>query len=164
MSLPADQGPRGHGLASSSVTTSAVVLHRFHNRFSQSQRRSLLGPFNQEKALVVVSGIVKTDCETDGSFYSTNNNLRHQIQTLDTDASAEMIQLSLNSSPRPAEQNNHGSSISQLCCAAVYHEQGSDTDCLSAHWHCRHRTVTTVQHNLDIRLDISTHIYTYLDI
>ena len=61
-----------------------------------------------------------------------------------------------------AEQNNYGSysSSRQLCCgAAVYHEQDSDTDCLSAHWHCRHRTVTTVQHNLDIRLDISIHIY-----
>ena len=32
----------------------------------------LVGAFNQEKALVgAFSVIVKTDCETDGSFYST---------------------------------------------------------------------------------------------
>ena len=63
--------------------------------------------------------------------------------------------------PLLAEQNNYAGCSRQLCCgAAVYHEQDSDTDCLSAHWHCRHRTVTTVQHNLDIRLlDISIHIY-----
>ena len=63
--------------------------------------------------------------------------------------------------PLPAEQTNSAGCSRQLCCgAAVYHEQDSDTDCLSAHWHCRHRTVTTVQHNLDIRLlDISIHIY-----
>ena len=35
--------------------------------------KALLGAFNQEKALVgAFSVIVKTDCETDGSFYSTN--------------------------------------------------------------------------------------------
>ena len=37
--------------------------------------KALVGAFNQEKALVVVgafSVIVKTDCETDGSFYSTS--------------------------------------------------------------------------------------------
>ena len=34
----------------------------------------LVCTFNQEKALVgAFSMIVKTDCETDGSFYSTNN-------------------------------------------------------------------------------------------
>ena len=35
--------------------------------------KALVGAFNQEKALVVgaFSVIVKTDCETDGSFYST---------------------------------------------------------------------------------------------
>ena len=34
----------------------------------------LVGTFNQEKALVGdFSVIVKTDCGTDGSFYSTNN-------------------------------------------------------------------------------------------
>ena len=33
----------------------------------------LVGAFNQEKALVgAFSVIVKTDCGTDGSFYSTN--------------------------------------------------------------------------------------------
>ena len=33
----------------------------------------LVGAFNQEKALVgAFSVIVKTDCETDGSFYSTS--------------------------------------------------------------------------------------------
>ena len=33
----------------------------------------LLGAFNQEKALVgAFSVIVKTDCETNGSFYSTS--------------------------------------------------------------------------------------------
>ena len=34
--------------------------------------KTLVGAFNQEKALVgAFSVIVKTDCETDGSFYST---------------------------------------------------------------------------------------------
>ena len=34
--------------------------------------KALLGTFNQDKALVgAFSVIVKTDCETDGSFYST---------------------------------------------------------------------------------------------
>ena len=34
--------------------------------------KALVGAFNQEKALVgAFSVIVKTDCETDGSFYST---------------------------------------------------------------------------------------------
>ena len=36
----------------------------------------LVGTFNQEKAQVgAFSVIVKTDCETDGSFYSTNPQL-----------------------------------------------------------------------------------------
>ena len=35
----------------------------------------LVGAFNQEKALVgAFSVIVKTDCATDGSFYSTSPN------------------------------------------------------------------------------------------
>ena len=35
--------------------------------------KALVGAINQEKALVgAFSVIVKTDCETDGSFYSTN--------------------------------------------------------------------------------------------
>ena len=35
--------------------------------------KALVGAFNQEKALVgAFSVIVKTNCETDGSFYSTN--------------------------------------------------------------------------------------------
>ena len=35
--------------------------------------KALEGAFNQEKALVgAFSVIVKTNCETDGSFYSTN--------------------------------------------------------------------------------------------
>ena len=35
--------------------------------------KALVGTFNQEKALVgAFFVIVKTDCETDGSFYSTN--------------------------------------------------------------------------------------------
>ena len=35
--------------------------------------KALVGAFNQENALVgAFSVIVKTDCETDGSFYSTN--------------------------------------------------------------------------------------------
>ena len=35
--------------------------------------KALVGAFNQEKALVgAFSVIVKTDCGTDGSFYSTN--------------------------------------------------------------------------------------------
>ena len=34
--------------------------------------KALVGAFNQEKALVgAFSVIVKTDCETDGSFYNT---------------------------------------------------------------------------------------------
>ena len=37
--------------------------------------KALVGAFNQEKALVgAFSVIVKTDCETDGSFYSTTQN------------------------------------------------------------------------------------------
>ena len=38
--------------------------------------KALLGAFNQEKALVV---IVKTDCETNGSFHSTILNIRPVI-------------------------------------------------------------------------------------
>ena len=35
--------------------------------------KALVGAFNQEKALVgAFSVIVKTDCVTDGSFYSTS--------------------------------------------------------------------------------------------
>ena len=38
-----------------------------------NQEKALVGAFNQEKALVgAFSVIVKTDCGTDGSFYSTN--------------------------------------------------------------------------------------------
>ena len=38
--------------------------------------RSLVGVFNQEKALVgAFSVIVKTDCETDGSLHSTSEDL-----------------------------------------------------------------------------------------
>ena len=38
--------------------------------------KAVVASFNQEKALVgAFSVIVKTDCETDGSFYSTNNYL-----------------------------------------------------------------------------------------
>ena len=38
--------------------------------------KALVGAFNQEKALVgAFSVIVKTGCETDGSFYSTNVDL-----------------------------------------------------------------------------------------
>merc|ERR1711949_84386 len=37
--------------------------------------KALVGAFNQEKALVgAFSVIVKTDCGTDGSFYSTTKN------------------------------------------------------------------------------------------
>ena len=42
-----------------------------------------VGAFNQEKALVgAFSVIVKTDCETDGSFYSTsaNTRIKHSAQ------------------------------------------------------------------------------------
>ena len=40
--------------------------------------KAVVAAFNQEKALVkAFSVIVKTDCETDGSFYSTNENSRH---------------------------------------------------------------------------------------
>ena len=45
--------------------------------------KALVGAFNQEKALVgAFSVIVKTDCETDGSFYSTAIN----IQISDSDS------------------------------------------------------------------------------
>ena len=40
--------------------------------------KALVGAFNQDKALVgAFSVIVKADCETDGSFYSTNLNTEH---------------------------------------------------------------------------------------
>ena len=40
--------------------------------------KALVGAFNQEKALVgAFSVIVKTDCETDGSFYSTSHDRRY---------------------------------------------------------------------------------------
>ena len=36
--------------------------------------KAIIATFNQEKALVgAFSVILKTDCETDGSFYSTNH-------------------------------------------------------------------------------------------
>ena len=39
-----------------------------------------MGAFNQEKALVgAFSVIVKTDCETDGSFYSTKKDINQQL-------------------------------------------------------------------------------------
>ena len=38
--------------------------------------KALVGAFNQEKALIgAFSMIVKTNCETDGSFYSTSSYL-----------------------------------------------------------------------------------------
>ena len=40
--------------------------------------KALVGTFNQQKALVgAFSVIVKTDCETDGSFYSTTADPTH---------------------------------------------------------------------------------------
>ena len=45
--------------------------------------KALVGAFIQEKALVgAFSVIVKTGCGTDGSFYSTNYNRRHNHKTL----------------------------------------------------------------------------------
>ena len=39
--------------------------------------KALVGAFHQEKALVgAFFEIVKTGCETDGSFYSTSHHLR----------------------------------------------------------------------------------------
>ena len=43
--------------------------------------KAVVAAFNQEKALVgAFSVIVKTDCETDGTFYSTSN-LSYYIET-----------------------------------------------------------------------------------
>ena len=43
---------------------------------------ALVGAFNQEKALLgAFSVIVKTDCGTDGSFYSTSPEHRHTWDT-----------------------------------------------------------------------------------
>ena len=56
--------------------------------------KSLLGAFNQEKALVgAYSVIVKTDCETDGALHSTSSDT-----TLDTASNyPELVQLLRNS-------------------------------------------------------------------
>ena len=44
--------------------------------------KALVGAFNQEKALGrAFSVIVKTDCETDGSFYSTTRRRRLPCST-----------------------------------------------------------------------------------
>ena len=44
--------------------------------------KALVGAFNQEKALVgAFSVIVKTDCETDGSFYSTKQEAVVHVNT-----------------------------------------------------------------------------------
>ena len=45
--------------------------------------KALVGALNQEKALVE-SVIVKTDCETDGSFYSTIYNITYTNTGLQT--------------------------------------------------------------------------------
>ena len=56
--------------------------------------KALVGAFNQEKALVgAFSMIVKTDCGTDGSFYSTSQDqtLRQQEENCtETDFSSVM--------------------------------------------------------------------------
>ena len=45
--------------------------------------KALVGTFNQEKALVgAFSVIVKTDCEIDGSFYSTSGEFLSLIMAL----------------------------------------------------------------------------------
>ena len=45
-----------------------------------SKVKALVGAFNQEKALVgAFSVIMKTDCETDGSFYSTSQQCNAQL-------------------------------------------------------------------------------------
>ena len=50
-----------------------VYLSWGQHPFSVLNVKALVGAFNQEKALVgAFSVIVKTDRETDGSFYSTN--------------------------------------------------------------------------------------------
>ena len=42
--------------------------------------KALVGAFNQEKAIEgTFSVIVKTDCETDGSFYSTTGGARCKV-------------------------------------------------------------------------------------
>ena len=44
--------------------------------------KALVGAFNQEKTLVgAFSVIVKTDCATDGSFYSTNTGTGQLLAT-----------------------------------------------------------------------------------
>ena len=49
--------------------------------------KALVGAFKQEKALVwAFSVIVKTDCEADGSFYSTNNIIILWMETQITNA------------------------------------------------------------------------------
>ena len=63
--------------------------------------KALLGAFNQEKALVGAFSVnVKTGCETDGSFYSTN---------LDT-----CPQLDVCTTWRDTRRCDHG----DLCCLA----------------------------------------------
>ena len=55
-------------LASQLLLTTTYLLYSVLNVKARA------GAFNQEKALVgAFSVIVKTDCETDGSFYSTGN-------------------------------------------------------------------------------------------
>ena len=49
------------------------LLSRLNSVFNV---KALVGVLNQEKALVgAFSVIVKTDCGTDGSFYSTNSDI-----------------------------------------------------------------------------------------
>ena len=49
--------------------------------------KALVGAFNQEKALIgAFSVIVKTDCKTDGSFYSTSLNPLAPFQLSGLDA------------------------------------------------------------------------------
>ena len=44
--------------------------------------KALVGALNQEEALVGVVVIVKIDCETDGSFYSTSPDLCKSMSSL----------------------------------------------------------------------------------
>ena len=68
--------------------------------------KALVGAFNQEKALVgAFSVIVKTDCGTDGSFYSTIEEAPLQVVV-------------------PAKETNNGSDVTKNDLATAVYKLG----------------------------------------
>ena len=107
--------------------------------------KALVCAFNQEKALVgAFSAIVKTDCETDGSFYSTNHggvadNL-WELQLLCNSFEFDKFTLDMTSLFRLMRLWNCGSTISVVDYLKLKHRNDK---LFRTQWRC---LVTVVNH------------------